>query len=374
MEESDIFKNLKVFKPRSDLNFVTKFVDLKRDSYFGRKIVANNREFSPGDVIAIEKPFILSLDIKKIQQRCGNCLKILNEYTICLACKSIKFCSNSCKEDASKNFHKYECSNLHKMDEDDSFFLLLNRMLFKFISICGNLKNLENFLKSNDRLSFSIFDPRQIDENEKFLLLCCYNLESGNFPEDYQFVKYYIKSPVMKSLYKNDNVEKTFLEKLLLKIMGIINRNSFQLKYKEGSSAGGIFCFASLINHSCDPNLDRLNFENNKMAIVCRKPIKPNEQLTLCYRTPYYFESKEKRQASLLQQFGFLCQCEACVDQEKFSITLKSCAIKEEEATLSVMEEYKRNCTYIQDNYDLYPSEDLVTVINRNKRLLKKFC
>lgn len=274
--EKNIFQ---VKSPRSDFPLISKHVEVGVDKFFGR-LVYSTAKLSPGDVIFIEEPFFKSLDLRPGNKfkRCANCLKRCENSYACLNCNSVEFCSQRCK-DKAEEIHEKECHLLAEIDEDDGYFLLMMRMLMKSINICGSLEKLKQFVESRDK-NLTILNTNSTDDLS--LLNCCLNLESGNFLVDIKFAKSFVESETMRKFYDHDD-QQFFLLKIILKILGILNRNSFCLDFDDGNSCGAIFPFASLLNNSCSPNVDRI-CDGGITAFVCIKPIEENEQVFICYR------------------------------------------------------------------------------------------
>lgn len=361
---------LKISNPRKELPHISDSIELKRDEKYGRMIVAKEN-LKPGDVIAIEEPFLLSLDKSDADQiSCALCLKkICNAFT-CMGCKSIKFCSKNCQNDNWELYHKYECENFHEIDSEDSFLLMMNRMLFKSISVCGSLQNLNKILDLIDQ-SLNILDLDFNSDLEK-MLACCYNLECGNFSEDFLFIDSFAKSPFLKQFYDSTrdgkNKDEEILKKTVLRILGILNRNSFAINTKS-HRAGALYIFGCLINHSCSPNLDKINV-GSKAVFICNRPILKSEQLFLCYRRPFYYDSIYNRRISLYRQFNFHCECEACNDEEFLQFVNSFKKFREEVKTY---EEYKKNCNFITGNISSYPCFEIIQAIYSNKKFLQNF-
>jgi hypothetical protein len=279
--ENDFFK---ISNPRENLSHVSSWVELRRDEHYGRMLVAS-RKLLPGDIIAIEEPFFKSLDKSSDQLRCAKCLRIIIDAVLCKHCGAIKFCSFKCRDEAWISFHKFECKYFKTVDQDDAFFLLTTRMLFKSISVCGSVEKLMKHVECIDE-SVTVFDKRNGTDDDLFYLSCCFNLECGNVHEDFKFANSCLSSSIMKSLCTSID-QRDMLKKLMLKILGILNRNSFLLKMKDGATVGALFAFTSLINHSCNPNIEKIKM-GNKIALVCRLPVEKNQQLLLCYRQVYF--------------------------------------------------------------------------------------
>lgn len=274
-----IEKIFQVKNPRSDLPHISDDVEVGVDKYYGRFIFSKN-ELNPGDVILLEEPFFMSLDIKKenLSKRCMNCLCLCEEIFFCESCEAVAFCSQLCK-DRAEIFHKHECHFSSKLDEEDGYFLLMMRMLIKSLNLCGSLDNFEQFMELRDK-NATIFDGNNEDLDK---LMCCFNLESGNFPQDIKFAKSFVESEMMRKFVVANERQKFFLVKIILKILGILNRNSFCLELKDGNTCGAIFAVASLFNNSCSPNVDRIGV-GNQAAFICNRPVKKFEQLFICYR------------------------------------------------------------------------------------------
>jgi SET domain len=278
MEVKENFFQVK--NPRADLKHISRHVKVGVDKYYGR-FLSSKTNLDAGDVIAIEEPFFQSLEIRSehFPKRCANCLNSCNSssFFTCQSCNCVYFCSQVCKK-KFETFHKFECKFLPKIEEDDGYFLLVLRALIKSINMCGSLEKFRVFVESRDKMS-TIFNA---NAGELGKLTCCLNLESGNFPQDIKFAKSFVESDLMRQFYSDEN-QKFFLVKILLKVLGILNRNSFCLEFEDGNSSGAVFAFASLFNHSCSPNVDRINV-GNKIAFVCIRPVRENEQLFICYR------------------------------------------------------------------------------------------
>lgn len=83
------------------------------------------------------------------------------------------------------------------------------------------------------------------------------------------------------------------LLKFMNHISGIIEMNSIGLQYLDITTIGhtaptyelhgqAVLAFGSLLNHSCNPNVQRIAVDN-KIALVVCKQIEPNQQLFINY-------------------------------------------------------------------------------------------
>ena len=80
---------------------------------------------------------------------------------------------------------------------------------------------------------------------------------------------------------------------------------------------------ASLINHSCNPAME-LVFYNNIVVARAIRNVMAGEELTIDYGFIFYVTPKEQRQMYLQSQYFFLCNCDACKLDWPLKAELKS--------------------------------------------------
>lgn len=77
--------------------------------------------------------------------------------------------------------------------------------------------------------------------------------------------------------------DRNFLVKYAARLMQIRSINAWSYQYQDRSEGSGILPFCSLLNHSCDPNVQPVTF-GNKFACVVIKPIAEGEQIFINYK------------------------------------------------------------------------------------------
>lgn len=87
--------------------------------------------------------------------------------------------------------------------------------------------------------------------------------------------------PNLSHVIKSDD-DRDFLTQYGVHFMQIYNLNSVALQNRDRLDGFGVLPFGSLINHSCDPNIIGVNFDN-KFACVVVKPIAKDAQLLFNY-------------------------------------------------------------------------------------------
>jgi hypothetical protein len=80
----------------------------------------------------------------------------------------------------------------------------------------------------------------------------------------------------------------------------------------------GLFPTASYFNHSCEPNCQVLQFQN-EMRIECVRPVRAGEELTISYISGLNM-SRKNRQSLLKMDYFFDCKCEKCVREGEGSV------------------------------------------------------
>lgn len=265
-------------------------VKLCVNDQFGRFLVTT-RKLNTGDVIAIEKPFYKSLDKTLSQGRCLNCLKSnLLDLTPCQFC-TVMFCSEECEKTAWESFHKHECGSIDDMTQEDGFLMMIQRTLFKALSICdGDVDAFEKLIKESSAMT--AFDLNMNDDSSdltKQLILVCQSLESAPPKKaDVMFANSFVNYHEEVQTYWKTNHHRGFLISFIIKFIGIMNRNGFATSWTSPTgddveSGVAIFPTLSLVNHSCSPNLFRI-LVDDRLVFVVRKPIEVNEQLFISYQ------------------------------------------------------------------------------------------
>ncbi|XP_032901464.1 SET and MYND domain-containing protein 4 isoform X1 [Amblyraja radiata] len=73
-----------------------------------------------------------------------------------------------------------------------------------------------------------------------------------------------------------------------------------------------LYCWASLLNHSCQPNTTA-SFQGTRITLRATEPIPAGEQVLHCYGPHWSRQCVGDRRKSLQTQYYFWCECSACV-------------------------------------------------------------
>jgi SET domain len=284
------------------------------------------------------------------------------------------FCSTKC---ADSPIHKYECD----ISEDNFEKALLQRMFYQAVSICGSLKELESLMQQHN-VSKTIMDFDFSEANDESCLknriLATMSLAEREPWSTEAYAKY---ETVTKQLKAETEDEREILKNYLVHCLKSMTVNFFHFFWSCDGSDGKGFVLCSLaayFAHSCDPNCDKIDVDN-KFAFIARKPIKADETLSICYdRYDFLTHTLEQRQEYFNRVYTFTCNCMACNCNFPSLDKLPKCDENFVEANVNfkslreAREQYKKNCEYIQENIENYPSFEICTLMNQNNRLLHK--
>lgn len=94
--------------------------------------------------------------------------------------------------------------------------------------------------------------------------------------------------------------------------------------YNINNVDNSLFLIQSHLNHNCDPNVDVKfgNSRNEGIKVYAKRDINKNEELTTCYTSPLHTVQQRKRE--LRVNWGFICNCNKCKEDEKSQQRRKS--------------------------------------------------
>ncbi|CRK91552.1 CLUMA_CG005209, isoform A [Clunio marinus] len=316
--------------------FIINCLSLKLNKEFGRHVVTTNI-LKAGNVIAIEPHFNGILLSDQVFKRCTNCLGQFNLNLLpCEHCVSAMFCSQHCKDEANKKFHKYECDmNLEGIGK---FFTVAvrasMRTFIEALFIFDGIERLKNFLKEHKDIAFTAFDvdkssSDQTYHQQLFMTLCslCSNEERRSTVENFRraivcviLYEYLILNSSLQNILRSDENGKFFMN-FMFKHIQIAESNFHELyslkaeKMEQSNEQFGVgsFPFASLLNHSCLPNVFRLSSDGLNYVIVARH-IEKGEQIFDNYGYHHSIHTLQQRRNGLVDRYQFNCCCDACVN------------------------------------------------------------
>lgn len=351
-KSTDAMSFFKLSHPKNKkLPFVSDCLALNIDKKYGKHIVTN-RALRVGDVVAIDAPKfkVIKADSRystcyesNTSQRCGNCLKDnLLSLIPCTSCCKTMYCSMDCMISAQLRHHQYECEIIDELLTSGLLHIVV-RMLFEGLSLFNDdIHEMEKYLRQNDEhLTVFNFDFNNLNGNEmeKKMFVATLNLATGDNEDiSSEYENIFKKTEKLEKLW---NSNESFIKKLLRKLsqigrLYVHGIGSWSLKI-EGTKndeepknpslyqmliGNACYLFCSLLNHSCSPNIKRLNVDD-KVVVIVSRPIAKGGQLFDSYRPNFNNQSKAQRQEGLLKDYGFVCDCEACINDWPLNQNLK---------------------------------------------------
>lgn len=202
------------------------------------------------------------------------------------------FCSIKCMTEANKKFHRYECDIL--CDNFWRFFSTAVRSAFRillqaFHDTDESFEKFKQMFKNNNDLDFTVFDvdiESVLFEKQLFIAMnhLCTNEKHRSEVEKFRraivstiFCDYLQKQPKLKHFFSDNNKNRFFMN-FMYRQTQIAESNFHELYalspdkvFQENKQYGvGSFPFASLLNHSCSPNVFRLTHDGFNYIITSR--------------------------------------------------------------------------------------------------------
>jgi hypothetical protein len=209
------------------------------------------------------------------------------------------FCSTDCQNTASKLYHQFECPIMDELKKSGSMNMAL-RIFFIGLSIFdSDIEMLKKFVNENEHATTTIFDydlssVENVDYLKNyFLSLFCLSRSKTKFSLT-AHEKILSTHPQLATVFIEN---REFILEFILRQCQTSDHNFHgifssslraddthnDMRNLQLSVGSGSLPFASLINHSCNPNIMRVCDDGRVVLIVCR-PISKGSQIFDCYK------------------------------------------------------------------------------------------
>lgn len=330
---------------------------------YGRLITAAH-DIKIGDIVLLEEDYVRFVVGHNV--KCNNCGKQNANFIPCENCGGAMFCSKLCSEN---NFHRIECQMLFDVDicvSGNFFPLYVLRSIIIGLNAFSSTSELMVCIE-NSRATDPYEIPLSISSTESkyraFLKLSSVVPDelSDHFL-DYRKMAYIvyhsIKSSSLAKEFQTES-QNRFLAHLIIHHICILQTNSFgsfNTRMKCGKPAKptntetdfeqSVLLVTSYINHSCCPNVAKL--QRNNLSI-CRAvlPIRKGEQLFISYvdEDDDEYKTEMGRKIFLQSNFRFTCNCLICVN----GIQRNTIFLQDDKAFVKVVEYLAK----LDENFDL---------------------
>lgn len=251
---------------------------------------------NPGEVIAIEEPYAVSLQPSSRYNRCNNCLAENNLNLIpCPFCTNAMFCSPKCLR-ANDEHRRFECPI------SDYLLMLFNkihmsalRVVLKALKSFESINEMVEFCRENENsnvTTFSFNHTSNLSPLDRYQQVhCLATNQDKRKPSDlFQratiaavLYNQLLKHTELKDILTSSESQSAFIE-MLFRHLQTSPTNYHTLGLAETPRmegidyANGAYPFCSLLNHSCAPNICRMSI-GRKMMVFALRVIKQGEQL-----------------------------------------------------------------------------------------------
>uniref|UniRef100_A0A182N3X0 MYND-type domain-containing protein n=1 Tax=Anopheles dirus TaxID=7168 RepID=A0A182N3X0_9DIPT len=316
---------------------VANCLELHASDQFGRYVVTN-RALNAGDVVIIETPFCRLLRDVYRCVRCDYCHQE-RPFTLipCESCTVAMYCTRDCVDKAYREYHRYECPILRDMWRIFTKLpvMSLRTVTTAIVAFDHNLVAMSEHLHQLDEPNVNAFSLDWTLATAKDVYDTVHVLETNSKMRDQKdrMVRVFYATIIHKLLLERTDLAtmvaaSSELSALLLDLLlrhlqtGPVNMHSQhymeyqpdQQVYDLENHASACFPLLSMLNHSCAPNVTRITTRTGRCAILITRPIPKGGQLYDNYGMHHALLTRKERRTSLLKQYRFLCECEACVN------------------------------------------------------------
>jgi hypothetical protein len=274
---------------------------LKKDDQYGRYIITN-RDLKVGTVVAIEEAFSKNVLPEFCYERCNNCLsRNLLNLIPCEYCTLAMYCSEECKKIGWEKNHRFECDVVDSLYKFFSEWLMSVRTFLQALDIFnGDPNALKDFLSSIKNPNATVFDfdfsGMNDFENKKSTMHSIDSMVTNEaLGTDADLFQRSLIGAMITNLMLNhsklgsvliDKDTRAMFRKFIFKQSRILSFNYhglYRLSEETVSQnpdqyGSGCFPFCSLLNHSCAPNIGRINYLS-KIVLYVIEPIQAGDQL-----------------------------------------------------------------------------------------------
>ncbi|KAF9028359.1 SET domain-containing protein [Hymenopellis radicata] len=267
----------------------------------GKGLVAKT-PITAGDVLWKEDPWILAPEwnVYDLQQQggaCAHCSTPLRRTGIpCEEC-GLQFCNRLCLNRARDAGHRILCTQSGR----------------KLLALAREMGWLA--LHALARATARVLQTRETDVYEAFAVLGLEERFRFQGADVGELRSMWVRSfEVYKAAFAGKDLGDMGTLEGFLKGLG---RMSLNLE-----AHGGLYTLHSHLNHSCEPNISVRHLHQRealaRISVIALRDISPGEELTITYVNPELTYGERKR---ALGEWGFVCRCSRCVQDERKGVT-----------------------------------------------------
>uniref|UniRef100_K3WTR7 SET domain-containing protein n=1 Tax=Globisporangium ultimum (strain ATCC 200006 / CBS 805.95 / DAOM BR144) TaxID=431595 RepID=K3WTR7_GLOUD len=230
------------------------------------KVVLSERAFQVGDVIFSEDAFVFAPWSTDVCPQCETAPK--NDET------------HECA--ASQLYTKHLSENLKRREQ--------------VVHLMADLEGIAEVDRARCILRCLAMFERDNSALDEVLLLTSANYERS------------MEATAQLRAQASDIFPEGFSDHQMSTLIGALNTNSHELENLGGS---GLFLSACRMEHNCSPNCSFTTYDS-QLWMTAIKPIAKGDALSIDYGN-FFYRPTEERMSSLLESYGFMCTCDACL-------------------------------------------------------------
>ncbi|CAM8939444.1 unnamed protein product [Rhodiola kirilowii] len=262
------------------------------------------RDFSPGEVVINQEPYVCVPNDSKGHSRCDSCFSTSN-LKRCTGCHLVWYCGSACQK-SEWSFHRVECSILARIDKEKRKYLTPSVRLMVKLYLRRKLQN-EKVVASTSTDNYQLVEAlvshmSDIDEKQRILYA-----QMGNL------VNLILQWPDINLKEIAENFSK-------------LACNAHTICDDELRPLGtGLYPVISIINHSCLPNAV-LIFEGKTAVVRAVEHVPKGSEVLISYIETA--GSTTSRKKTLKEQYLFNCTCPRCMKMGQYDDILESAILE----------------------------------------------
>lgn len=318
-------------------------LELKGET-MGRFVEASH-DIEPGEILLEEAPFASMLRTDARGTHCSHCYKRMaeqKEIRVCSKCCIASFCSSKCLDEATAEFHQFECPFIKGLFTLKIIPLSLRMLLRGWRNIMYHFFYINGITPRAPKPRSKVTTEEDLTYDMKVVPgRHCYQhaiaaklvLEMAKQSGLLGLVRQQAVLMAVDDEFEDcehlleDHLD-DFLKCVIFVNIHKIKFNSFeiheyQMKEKEVEDklfsvvdyqrvGAAMYPSTSQINHSCRPNANFF-FRNHHIVVKSNQKIAKGEQVFISYGpTVMSIRNTRKRRRELMANYGFLCRCPSC--------------------------------------------------------------
>ncbi|XP_029342267.1 SET and MYND domain-containing protein 4-like [Acyrthosiphon pisum] len=310
------------------------FVELKMSEDMRRGVYAT-RDINPGDVVAIDEPYICGPSGNDTEVcHYNGCLKMDFALFRCPKCFMVYYCTKDCMDKDYKEGHNFACPIIYFIRSRIPGISRMNELAMKWFLKDYLKMGLKKYCSIVDNFSESKIDhiTRGFDEigqykSDNFLTAYSLDNRENKMPMEVLFFFNCIAVDMLHYLILSGfKIPEQYMGSVgasLVHILTVLdlncrklNTNAPTVSFRSDTYTIALTLYPtiSLFNHSCDANIKRSGERIDRIRVMkAIQPIPKGTQLCCSYGIIFNGHDTESRQEVCNDRFNFKCYSQPCI-------------------------------------------------------------